>query len=240
MGNRSLPKLAGPNLPNSLQFSLDAATGQTKSRADFLIRETIELVLGDLAEAIVVEQVHQALKLFGGNHFDFWRGIVAKQLVETRIAAIMVATLQHGVAANPSAAAFLLGEVALVVDHLTDGNGGQKLPELLAIDQRGELAARGAVAETPHHAQCDVFLVAHPPGRRCELLASQLDQLLVVPLPQRVSGLLTAGFELPDPVRNCSVVGHNRPRPKIEIELTCLAHATVGPALVGPKTVPTI
>ena len=59
-----MPQLAGPNLPNSLEFSLDAATGKTKSPADFFIHEAIELVLGDLAEAIVVKQNHQALKFF--------------------------------------------------------------------------------------------------------------------------------------------------------------------------------
>jgi hypothetical protein len=105
----------------------------------------------------------------------------------------------------------LIVQEALAVNHLTARNGGQQLPKLAPIHQGRELASDGAVAKAVHNAQRDVFLVGHPTRSRAEPSAGQLDQLAIVPLPQKASGVFIAGLESPKPVRDRLVTGHDRP-----------------------------
>ena len=129
--------------------------------------------------------------------------------------------MHHGIATHPPAAAFLLVEATLLVNDLTAGDGGQQLPEVAAIDKLSELAASGALVQTPQNAQRDVFLVAHPAGRRTKTRASQLDQLAIVPLPQKTRGIFIAGLELSKPEVTGSSTGMVDLRPKSQIESTC-------------------
>jgi hypothetical protein len=127
-----------------------------------------------------------------------------------------------------------------LVNNFTARDGGQELPEFLAIDKGSKLTAGRALAEASHNTLRDVFLVYHSARRRTQTRASQIDQLAIVSLPQKTRGFFIARFESPEPVRNRLVTRHVRPPPKGQVESTCAKDVSVGPVRVGLATVSTI
>src|SRR5688572_19335622 len=191
-----------------------------------------ELALGDGAQAVVVERTHQTLIFFHRDRQHFRRRGIAQDFVEPRpplAPAIAAVYVEHGIATDPAAATLSLLEQALLVDHFADGDGGQQLPELLTIDHGGELAFGGALVQTTQNAQRDVLLVRDPPGRLTETRAGQLDQLAIVPLPQKTRGVLIAGLKFPEPACNPLVNGHDCPH-------SLVVETAASPTRVGPIT----
>src|SRR5688500_1141006 len=147
-GPPSLTQFGLPDLPDSLELALDAAAGQAQPVGDLFIPMAFELALGNGAQAIVVERTHQMLIFFHRDRQHFRRRGIAQDFVEPRAATIAVAYSEHGISTDPTAPTLLLLQEALLVDHFADGDGGEQLPELPTIDHGGELALRGAFAET--------------------------------------------------------------------------------------------
>src|SRR5687768_11585260 len=67
-----------------------------------------------------------------------------------------------------------------------------------------------------------------------ETCASQLDQLAIVPLPQKARGILITGLKSSEPARNSLVTGHDCP------SLLWVVETPASPTLVRPVTTSTI
>ena len=91
---------------------------------------------------------------------------------------------QRRLAEHPAAAPLLPGPVPDRGGHLARRDRREQPPEVVAVDQLGELAAAGTLAEAVECAQRDVLLVELPPRARRELCPCEPDQPEEIAVPE--------------------------------------------------------
>src|SRR5262249_61933711 len=79
---------------------------------------------------------------------------------------------------------------------------GQRLPEVVAVVRAREAARGGALAEAVEGAEGHVLLVGGGPPEPAQPLPGQFDEPAEVALPEGLGGVVLAGLELADPVRD--------------------------------------
>jgi hypothetical protein len=105
-------------------------------------------------------------------------------------------------ARDGATAAFFTVLVCELFEGLVGGDHDQQPPQAVAVIKLREPPSvhclKEAVESVLHH----VFFIGAAGASVAHLLAGQLDQLAIVPLPQRLGGGRIALFECRDPMRD--------------------------------------
>ncbi len=138
-------------------------TGAADLLADFLAGVALHPPDGDGAELVVLQRLEQLVVFLGDLHGELGRRLIADDVVETRLAAL-IRGAHHRAVTPHGAAPSLLGGGAFQLFHgAAHGDGQQQAPEVVAVVQIGKAAVAHAFKKAHERRVGDVGPAHHAP-----------------------------------------------------------------------------